>query len=410
MKNDALKIISSALEAADPYKNVYSALKRKPYKKQITVIAVGKAACTMAQAAYDALGDKIKQGFVLTKYGHAVEMPDVFTVREAGHPVPDMNSIIHTNEIIEAAKKLNKNDKIVFLLSGGGSALFEEPIVSLETLQDMTEYMLRSGADIYEINLLRKALSNVKDGRFALMCKCHIDCFILSDVLGDRLDMVASGPCCRNTEEQLEQINVYCKYFNDDMQENLNLSRIVFSNTTSAEVKNTTLYTVGNIDSLCRGASKGAEQLGYKSVVVTSALTGEARVQTEKIIAEALDFKSKPHEPTAFIYGGETTVTVHGNGKGGRNQEAALTAAIKLKDESGILFFAFGSDGTDGPTDAAGGFADGNTFDKMMNANIDPVQYLDNNNSYNALKAVDSLIITGPTGTNVNDIFVVLVK
>lgn len=410
MKNDVLKIIGSALEAADPYKNVYNAIKRKRYRKQITVIAVGKAACAMAQAAYDALGDKIKQGFVLTKYGHAVEMRDVFTVREAGHPVPDINSITHTNEIIEAAKKLNKNDKIVFLLSGGGSALFENPIISLETLQNMTEYMLRSGADIYEINLIRKALSNVKDGRFALMCKCHIDCFILSDVLGDRLDMVASGPCCRTPDELSEQINVYNKYFYDDVQENLNLTRRVFSNATTAAVKNTTLYTVGNIDSLCRGASKGAEQLGYKSIVVTSALTGETKEQTEKIIADALNFKAKPHEPTAFIYGGETTVTVHGNGRGGRNQEAALTAAIRLKNESGILFFAFGSDGTDGPTDAAGGFADGNTFEKMQNASIDPVQYLNNNDSYNALKAADSLIITGPTGTNVNDIFVVLVK
>ncbi len=410
MKNDSLKIIDSALKAANPYRNVYNALKKKRYRKPITVISVGKAACSMALAAYDVLGDKIKRGFVLTKYGHIVKMPDIFTVREAGHPITDENSVRFTQEIVDAAKQLTDADCVVFLLSGGGSALFEIPIIPLETLQNITDHMLKSGADIYEINTIRKSFSMVKDGRFAKVCKCKIDCFILSDVLGDRLDMVASGPCCKSDFISNSPFEVFEKYFDVEDPDNLRILRMMFSNISEFTVKNVVLYNVGNIDSLCKGAAESSEMLGYKSIIVTSALTGETSEQTEKIINDALDFKSKPHEPTAFIYGGETTVTVKGNGKGGRNQEAALKAAIMLHGEKDILFFALGSDGTDGPTDAAGGFADGTTYSKMLNANINPVDYLKNNDSHNALKAADELIITGATGTNVNDIFVVLIK
>lgn len=410
MKNDALKIIDSALKAANPYQNVYNALKKKRYRKPITVISVGKAACSMAQAAYDVLGVKIKQGFILTKYGHATKMPDIFTVREAGHPITDENSIRYSQEIVNAAKNLTDADCVVFLLSGGGSSLFEIPIIPLETLQSITVHMLKSGADIYDINTVRKSFSMVKDGRFAKICKCKIDCFILSDVLGDRLDMVASGPCCKSDFITNPPFEVFEKYFDTEDIDNLMLLRTMFSNYTEFKLKNTYLYNVGNIDSLCKGAAESAEQLGYKSIIATSALIGESREQTEKIINDALLFKSIPHEPTAFIYGGETTVTVKGNGKGGRNQEAALKAAIMLQGEKDILFFALGSDGTDGPTDAAGGFADGRTYSKMLNANIIPADYLDNNDSYTALKAADELIITGATGTNVNDIFVVLIK
>lgn len=410
MKNDALKIINAALKAADPYANVYNELRNMYCKSEVTVISVGKAACSMAKAAYDVLGSKIKQGFVLTKYSHAVDMPDIFTVREAGHPVPDQNSVDYTSEIVEAAVKLTENDKIIFLLSGGGSALFEIPIISLENLQKITSYLLRSGADITEINALRKGLSKVKGGKFAMMCRCHIDCFILSDVPGDRPDLIASGPCCDDLSDRSEPINVMIKYFDYDTDEMQTIKQKLCANISGKRVDNSSVCIVGNVDSLCSGAAIAAEKLGYKSIIVTSSLIGEAREQAKKIIADALIFKSKPHEPTAFIYGGETTVTVKGNGMGGRNQEAALTAAIELRGKKDILFFALGSDGTDGPTDAAGGFADCHTFGKMLAENIEPQDYLDNNDSYNALKAAGDLLVTGPTGTNVNDIFVVLIK
>lgn len=386
MKDDALKIIASALKAADPYKNTYTALISKQYSECVTVISVGKAACTMAQAAYDALGDKIKQGFVLTKYGYSKEMPQVFTVREAGHPIPDENSVKYTCEIIESAEKLTKDEKIVFLLSGGGSALFEAPLIPLDMLRHMTDAMLKSGADINEINAIRKLFSLVKGGKFTQYCRCKIDCYILSDVIGDDPCIIASGPCCASKDDLPTGLDIFNKYL-DVMSIDSVLLKKIHNSFKIYEAKNTEICIIGNVESLCKGVADEAKLLGYDAVTVTTSLKGEAKTQAERIIDKALIFASAPHKPTVFIYGGETTVTVRGSGKGGRNQEAALAAAIKLKNTKDILFFALGSDGTDGPTDAAGGFADGESYLKMKNNNIDPHKYLDNNDSYNALKS-----------------------
>lgn len=409
MKSDALKIIASALKAADPYANTYDAVSKKNYDDNITVISVGKAACSMAKAAYDALGGRIRQGFVLTKYGHVTALPPIFTVREAGHPIPDENSVKYTCEITDAVSRLNPEEKIIFLLSGGGSSLFESPIISLSQLQSITDTMLRSGADITEINAVRKLFSLVKGGKFAQNCPCSIDCYILSDVLGDNPAVIASGPCCYDDAALKHGMETFNKYFDkteidDSLSEKIH-SSFRLHNTASANIQ-----IVGNINSLCNGAAAEAEKLGYYSRIVTTNLTGEAKTQAEMIVDSGSEYASVPHKPAVFIYGGETTVKVKGKGKGGRNQEAALAAAIRLKNTENILFFAFGSDGTDGPTDAAGGFADGETYNKLIKNNIDPMTYLDNNDSYNALKACNELLITGATGTNVNDIFAVIIK
>lgn len=401
MKNDALKIIDAALKASSPYKNVSDALSQREYTDNITLIAAGKAACTMAKAAFDVLGNRIKKGYIITKYFHGIPMPEVFDVFEAGHPLPDENSVKHTETIINAVRKLTEKDKIIFLLSGGASALFESPLIELNTLIEITDKLLKCGADITEINIIRKKLSSVKGGKFAKMCKCSIDCFILSDVLGDKIEMIASGPCCDDNSTAPDVTNIINKY---------KIDIPILLDTEKTTVTNAKNYIIGSLAMLCDGAKKYAEELGYKTNIVTTSLTGEASEIGRKIALDAIAFASEPHEKTVFIYGGETTVTIKGNGKGGRNQEIALSAAIELKNKSDILLFSLGSDGTDGPTDAAGGIVSGESYKKMLSAGISPEEYLKDNNSYNALKAIDSLIITGPTGTNVNDITVVIIQ
>lgn len=401
MKSDALKIIDAALKASSPYKNVIDALYQREYAENITLIAAGKAACTMAKAAYDVLGNKIRKGYIITKYFHGIPMPDVFDVFEAGHPLPDENSVKHTQTILKAVKKLTEKDKIIFLLSGGASALFESPLIELETLIEITDKLLKCGADVTEINIIRKKLSAVKGGKFANMCNCSIDCFILSDVLGDKIEMIASGPCCDDNSTAQDVTDIINKY-NLDIQFPINAEK--------TSVTNAQNYIVGSLSMLCDGAKKCAEELGYKTHIVTTSLTGEASETGRKIARDAIVFASESHEKTVFIYGGETTVTIKGNGKGGRNQEIALSATIELKSNKDILLFSLGSDGTDGPTDAAGGIINGASYEKMLSMGISPEEYLKDNNSYNALKAIDSLIVTGPTGTNVNDITVVIIQ
>lgn len=401
MKTDALKIIDAALKASSPYKNVTDALRKRVYSDNITLIAAGKAACTMAEAAYDVLGNKIKKGYIITKYFHSIPMPDVFDVFEAGHPLPDENSVKHTKTIIDAVKKLTEEDKIIFLLSGGASALFESPVIPLDSLIEITDRLLRCGADITEINIIRKKLSAVKGGKFAKMCPCGIDCFILSDVLGDKIEMIASGPCCDDNSTVLDAENIIKKY---------NLDIDLPCDTGKTKVTNAENHIIGSLAMLCDGAKKCAEELGYKTHIITTSLTGEASATGRKIARDAIEFASQPHKKTVFIYGGETTVTIKGNGKGGRNQEIALSAAIELKNNNDILIFSLGSDGTDGPTDAAGGMADGVSYEKMRSSGISPEEYLEDNNSYNALKEIGELIVTGPTGTNVNDITVVIIQ
>lgn len=409
MNNDIFTITKAALEAASPKKNVTDALKTIDFKGAITLVAVGKAAQTMADAAEELLGDKIKKGFVLTKYDHSHSMSEKYTVREAAHPTPDENCVKFTEEIIDAVSKLSEDDTLLFLVSGGASSLFCAPVIDLESFRDITKTLLRSGADITEINTIRKRLSKVKGGRFAKLCKCHIDCIILSDVLGDRLDVIASGPCCEDKSTKEEALEIFNKYLastkhnNDSVKKYLSLDM-------PKELTNVKTYIAGNVEMLCKGAQKKATELGYNAKIMSVSLEGEARDKTKEIIGLAKTIKAQGNGKTTLIYGGETTVTVHGDGLGGRNQEAALAACVELRDTHGITFLSIGSDGTDGPTDAAGGFADGETYEKMLSLKIDPKAYLDNNDSYNALKQSGNLMITGATGTNVNDIIIVLIN
>lgn len=408
MNPDAQKIIDAALQSADPVRNVTDALKRQHYNGKLTVVAAGKAACTMAKAACDVLGDQIGTGFALTKYGHAIDLPSVFTVREAGHPLPDENSVRGTEEILSITDKLTAGDTLLFLLSGGASALFESPEIPLDMLRKLTDAMLKCGADITGINTVRKRLSKVKGGKFAKRCRCQIDCIILSDVLGDRTDVIASGPCCNDTSTAEDAEKILLKY--PDVFAGFPEVRRLLRQEPVRDVTNARCLIAGNIELLCRGAEACAGSLGYDTRIMTTSLTGEARKQGKQIARDAIAFAAKPHKPTVFLYGGETTVTVTGSGKGGRNQELALAAAIELKGHRGITLFSLGSDGTDGPTNAAGGIVDGETYDAIRLAGLSPESFLQNNDAYHALKVADALLITGPTGTNVNDLTAVLVS
>ena len=406
MKNILLDIINSAIKNASPEVRVREYLKNRDYDS-ITVISVGKAACTMAKAVYDTIGDKIRQGFVLTKYGHSIDLPDVFSVYEAGHPIPDENSVRYTSLILDEAQQLGKNDRILFLLSGGASAIFEKPKIPLQELRSLTDSLLRCGADIKEINAVRKAMSLVKGGAFANSVRCPVECIILSDVIGNEISAIGSGPCCTCDTTPENALAVMDRYFPEDSFEKI---KDIIKNTVFREVTNATNTVIGSVIELRDGAVKACEEHGY-SIHSVSLIEGEARDNAEKIVRQALDLAHTTAEKKAIICYGETTVTVKGGGKGGRNQEMALTAAIELKNtDKQIIFASVGSDGTDGPTDAAGGFADKNTYMKMKNAGINPENELSNNNSFSALKAVNSIIITGATGTNVNDIIIALVN
>lgn len=412
VKKDALMIIEESIKAVLPEAAVIKALEKKEFTGNIVVIAIGKAAWNMAHATKNTLGDKVSKGVVVTKYGHSKGPIDGFEIIEAGHPIPDENSVKGALRALTLVSNLTEKDHVIFLISGGGSALFEKPMegVALEDIMDITNQLLSCGADIVEINTIRKHLSAVKGGRFALQCgRANIYSIILSDVIGDRLDSIASGPAypdSSTSEEALRIIDKYRLQVSDHLIEVLNLE-------TPKKVDNCETVITGSVSALCEAAARVAEKIGYKSMLLSSTIDCEAKEAGRFMAAIAREIRRgnasiKP--PCAVIAGGETVVRIAGSGKGGRNQELALSAAMGIEGLEEVIVFSLGSDGTDGPTDAAGGIVDGTTADRMRVSNILPEVYLDNNDSYHALKASGDLIITGSTGTNVNDLIVLLCK
>ena len=300
----------------------------------------------------------------------------------------------------------------MFLVSGGGSALFESPAtgISLDDISDITRQLLASGADIAEINMIRKRLSSVKGGKFAALCApAKVTSIILSDVLEDKLDAIASGPAYHDESASDDAANIARKYsltVRPEIFELLNRPGI-------GRLNNITTVLAGNCSGLCNATEKALSEMGYNVITLTTRLSCEARSAGEIFasIAKEISETSRPiAPPCAVIIGGETVVRIKGSGKGGRNQEMALAAAIGIEGMKNTVFISVGSDGTDGPTDAAGGIVDGNTVNKLRALGINPQSALDNNDSYNALKASGDLIITGPTGTNVNDISFLLMS
>ena len=404
LRQDADAIIRAAIAAVLPDEAVRRALKGRHFPGRVLLVAAGKAAWQMARAAVEALGP-VDAGVVVTKYGHVQgQLPGV-ACYEAGHPVPDENSFRATQAALDLVAGAKETDTVLFLLSGGGSALFEKPLIPGGELQDITQQLLACGADIVEMNTIRKRLSAVKGGRFALACApARVYSIVLSDILGDPLDMIASGPAVpdRSTCAQAQAIaETY----------GLRLSgaaRACLQQETPKALDNVETHITGSVRELCAAAAAACGQLGYKPVLLTDHLDCEAR-EAGRFLADIARTHAGRGQATAYLAGGETVVRLTGHGLGGRNQELALAAAPGLAGLPAAVF-SVGSDGTDGPTDAAGGYVDGDTAAALAARGLDAGAVLADNDAYHALQAVDGLIVTGPTGTNVNDVAVVLVR
>ena len=404
LRQKANQMIKESLEAVMPDRAVEKALENFQGSGGRTIlVAAGKAAWQMAAAAVRVLGH-VDDGIVITKYDHVKgEIPGV-ECREAGHPVPDENSFAATEKALEKVRGLEETDTVIFLLSGGGSALFEKPLISGEELQDITKQLLSCGADIVEMNTIRKRLSGVKGGRFALACMpARVYAIVLSDILGDPLDMIASGPAYPDSST-CEQANSIIEKYHLNLSEQ---AQALMQEETPKNLTNVSTQITGSVRELCAASMKAALKLGFEPVLLTDELCCEAK-EAGSMMASILRTHAKDKKPLCFVAGGETVVHLTGKGKGGRNQEIALSAAPGIAGLTNACVFSVGSDGTDGPTDAAGGYVDGETMDRLKEKGLDVFSVLQNNDAYTALEAAGGLIITGPTGTNVNDVTVAL--
>lgn len=412
LKSDAELIIKEAIKRVLPDEAVSKALTDKIQSGgfgtgKLIVISAGKAGWQMAKAAYDILKDRIDAGVCVTKYDHV--MGDIPKIKcfEAGHPVPDDNSFKGTQEALKLVDNLTPDDTVLFLLSGGGSALFEKPLVTGSELAGITSQLLACGADIVEINTIRKRLSAVKGGKFAKMCEpAHVFSIVLSDILGDPLDMIASGPAYPDSTSCEDACKIIEKYGIKLSAEAEALMKVE----TPKELTNVETMITGSVKNLCNAAAEVCKALGYEPIMLTDQLTCEAREAGSFLASIAKTYAGLNAGSKAFIAGGETVVHLTGHGKGGRNQELALSAAEGIAGLNNVCVFSVGSDGTDGPTDAAGGYADGSTAALLKAQGVSIYDVLKENDAYNALKKTDGLIITGATGTNVNDFSVLLIK
>ena len=405
LRQNAMTVVRESIRRVMPETAVRRALEGREFPGRVVVIAVGKAAWTMADAAVRSLARPVYRGVVITKYGHSRgEIPGC-RCYEAGHPVPDENSFAATRQALAAVRDLEKEDTVLFLLSGGGSALFEDPLVSPEDLQDVTSKLLACGADIVEMNTIRKRLSAVKGGRFAQLCAPgRVYSVILSDIVGDPVDSIASGPAYPDSSTCAQARAVVEKY-------GLRFSKAVMgrlNEETPKELSNVETVITGSVRELCAAAADTCRALGYEARILTADLNGEAR-DAGVWLGDLAEEHAADGKKLAFIAGGETVVHLTGKGMGGRNQEITLSAAERIAGLDNVCIFSVGSDGTDGPTDAAGGIVDGDTKERLEALGISIPEVLSDNDAYHALAAVDGLIITGPTGTNVNDVSVALI-
>ena len=406
LRKDADKIVRGAISAVSPEKAVRRALTGRKFSGKLYLVSVGKAAWKMAQTALSCLEQPIEKGIVITKYYHVEHLLKGISCYEAGHPVPDENTFLATQATLDMTENLSEEDTVLFLLSGGGSALFEKPLVPEEELQDITQQLLASGADIVEMNTIRKRLSAVKGGRFAQWClPAKVEAIVLSDILGDPLDMIASGPAAPDQSTCADALQIVEKYnlkLGDKARELLQLE-------TPKALSNVHTHIIGSVRELCRAAGEIAESLGYEPILLTDHLDCEAR-EAGRFLGSILRTQAHSGRKCAYLAGGETVVHLKGAGLGGRNQELALASATAIAGIPNVALISVGSDGTDGPTDAAGGYVDQDTLASLQAQGISVPDALQNNDAYHALQKCGGLIMTGPTGTNVNDLSVLLIK
>lgn len=406
---DAYEIMNAAVKAVLPgtaVKNALNTIERRPSY----VVAIGKAAWKMAKAAAEELGNDLLEGIVITKYGHSEGAIPGMRIFEAGHPIPDINSLRATEQALAMAERLGSEDRLIFLVSGGGSALFESlpEGMTLDDLEALNRQLIACGASITEINAVRKHLSSVKGGRFAQRCApARVVNVVLSDIIGDPLDAIASGPAYPDASTSADAMAVIDRYgivVSEKMRE-------AIMQETPKQLSNIHCCITGNVKLLCEAAKASAERLGYVPQVLTTMLDCEAREAGAFFAALARQVRAGDAcfaPPCALIAGGETVVHLKGSGKGGRNQELALAASKGIDGLKNTLLFSLGSDGTDGPTDAAGGIVDGSFYAACRSRGLSVEAALENNDAYPLLKEMGGLIVTGPTGTNVNDLMVLL--
>lgn len=410
LRQDAKQIIEEAIASVQPDAAVRRALSNIVFSEHVYIVAIGKAGWQMAKAAVSYLqenGIRYEKGVVLTKYHHVMgQLPRMLCV-EAGHPVPDENSFKGTKEVLSMVKDLTAEDMVLFLVSGGGSALFEKPKISGEELADITEQLLASGADIVEMNTIRKRLSEVKGGRFALACMpAIIETVVLSDIVGDPMDMIASGPAYPDASTCAAAGNIAKKY---KLRLSANAEQCL-AEETPKEITNVHTQIIGSVRQLCRAAQKVCKELGYEPRILAEDVTAEAREVGWNLAQLCLrEHDDAGKKKMALIAGGETVVHLRGKGKGGRNQELAFSAMKVIAGQQNMAIFSVGSDGTDGPTDAAGGYVDGDSYEALKNAGLSYEKILQDNDCYHGLQAIEGLVMTGPTGTNVNDFWVALI-
>ena len=391
--------------------------------ERIIVIGAGKATAPMAAAVETLLGDRITSGAIVVKEGHGLDLSRI-EVFEAGHPVPDQRGVEGTRRLLKLAGNAGARDLVVCLISGGGSALMIAPAegIGLDDKQDTTRQLLACGADIHEMNTVRKHLSAVKGGRLAARAMpATVVSLILSDVVGDDLDVIASGPTVpdpttyRDARRVLESHAIFDTVPHPVRQHILAGIEGRHEETPKADhacFRNCRSVLVGTNFQALKAAAEHARQLGYRPLILTARLEGEAREVAKVLCAVAVEALESGHPaapPLCLLCGGEPTVTLTGNGLGGRNQEMALAATLALDGHEGIVMMSGGTDGTDGPTDAAGAIADGTTVRRAKQIGLDARDFLRRNDSYHFFKALDDLVITGPTRTNVMDTIIFLV-
>ncbi len=430
-KDIALQIVEHVIAKADPYRIVKETVevegskivvegKSFEIRGDIYVVAIGKASCPMAKAIEELLGDKIKEGVVITKYGYSMPLSKMEVI-EAGHPIPDENSVRGAEKAIEIAKKVGKNDMLIVLVSGGGSALFVMPEdgISLEDKIKTNELLLKSGAKIHEINTVRKHISKVKGGKFVKDVRGTVISLIISDVVGDNLEVIASGITVKDPttfEDAYKVLKLHSIWDKvpESVRRHIELGMKGMKEETLKEnLENVHNFLICSSRRVCEFAREKAGELGYSAYIVTSTLEGEAKHVGTVIasIVQEIWRNDRPfRKPVILIFGGETTVTIADKaGRGGPNQELALSSAKKIAELRGCCIISIDTDGTDGPTDAAGGIVDSHTLEVLEANGIDVDEYLNNHNAYEALKVARGLVFTGATKTNVNSMVVAVV-
>ena len=437
LRRNARSILRSSIKACDPLYAIKKCVKLKRGKlwvdsysydlrliKRVFVIGAGKASARMAQAVEQVLGDRISSGIIITKKGQRLPLRREIDLVEGAHPLPDREGLKGARRIVKLLSQTTTDDLVIFLLSGGGSALLVSPVagISLRDKIKLTDELLRCGADIKEINTIRKHISQVKGGRLAeLVQPSSILTLILSDVIGDRLDSIASGPTAPDRTTFSDCMRIIRKY---KLRHKIPAS--IYSHLEKGakgktketpkprdpifkKVKN---VIIGSNRTALEAAERKARELGINTYVLPRLVAGDTTRAAKRhlaLIKRIADGRGPIRPPACLISGGETTVKIKGQGKGGRNQEFALVAAMGIEGMRNVALLSAGTDGTDGPTDAAGAICDGETVRRALNKGLNPRSYLADNDSYHFFGKLGDLIITGPTHTNVMDIHLALI-